>query len=212
MGAVTDVLFDLADTQRELAWTLNNHQKNLGKILINKVLDQLESTCLEEYIVDVARVPGFATVLIVVPNTTFPDDVLAKMKKLLGADIKIVTSTKNQFSILLQVFGKDCERFPEKVSRFIRLLLDFVRIWEPAPRPSDQGTMDSSFRGLHTRKTTNFKTLLSNTFGLVTGRKKIDIDEKTRVAYIRLGDSDEATNFRLRLAQQLTGLHIMRMK
>ena len=173
LGAVTDVLFDLADTQRNLAWTLSNHQKDLGKILIRKVLEQLESTYLEEYIVDVARVPGFATVLIVVPNTTFPDDVLAKMNRLLGAKIIIATSKKNPLSILSQVFDKDCERLTEKVLRFITLLLDFVRIWTPVLKPSDQGTTYSRFHGVHSAKTPHFRTLLNNTFGLVFGRKRI---------------------------------------
>ena len=210
LGKVTDVLFDLADTQRELAWTLNNQQRELGKILINKALGHLNSTYLQEYIVDVARIPFFATMLIVVPNTTFPDDVHANMEELLGTKVIIKTSSKDQFSLLSRVLDNDYERFPDKVSRYIRLLLDFVRIWEPASKPSDQGTMDSRFRGLHSPRTKTFKTLLRNTFRFISGRKKISIDEESRVAYIQLDDSDNATESDIRLAQQLTDLHIMR--
>ncbi len=150
LGAVTAGLFELADTQRALAWTLNDRQKDLGKILINKVLDQLDSAYLGEHIVDVARVPGFATMLLIAPNTTFPGDVRAKMERLLGEQIWFAINTKNQFSILSQAIGRNCEK------------------------------------------------------------KKISIEEKICVAHVPLDDLDATTRSRVRLAQQLTGLHIMR--
>ncbi|OEF96166.1 GTPase [Desulfuribacillus alkaliarsenatis] len=150
LGAVTAGLFELADAQRTLAWTLNDRQKVLGKTLIKKVLDHLESANLGDEIVDVARVPGFAVMLLITPSTIFPGEVVAKMEKILGEQVLFVIDTKNQFSILSQAIGKNCDR------------------------------------------------------------KKISIEEKIRVAHVPLDDLDATTRSRLRLAQQLTGLHVMR--
>ena len=150
LRAVTGGVFGLADTQRDLAWTLSIRQKDLGKILINKVLEQLDSAYLGEDIVDVARVPGFGTMLLILPNAAFPNDVLAKMEKLLDEKIYFVTDGENQLSILSKAIGKNCEI------------------------------------------------------------RKIGIEEKIRVAHVKFNiPPDERTKSRVRLAQQLTGLHIL---
>ena len=150
LGAVTNGLFGLSDSQRAMAWTLIDRQKDLGKILIKKVLDQFDSAYLDKHIVDVARVPNFATMLLISPKTTFPDDLRKKMAKLLGEKIWFVVNNENQFSILSQAVGRNCEK------------------------------------------------------------NKISIEKKIRVAHLPLDDLDQITRYRVPLAQQLTGLHIMR--
>lgn len=150
LGAVTSGLFELADAQRTLAWTLNDRQKALGRTLVNEALGQLKAENLGNAIVDVARVPGLATMFLIEPNTAFPGQVRDGLERLLGEQIWFVIDTKSRFSILAQAIGRDCDR------------------------------------------------------------NKIGIEEKIRVAHVPLDDLGPVGKARVRLAQQLTGLHVMR--
>jgi hypothetical protein len=150
LGAVTSGLFELADAQRTLAWTLNDRQKDLGRTLAREALSQLGAVGLLDSIMDVARVPGLATMFLIKPNVTFPGQIRSELEKLLGEQIWFVIDTKNTFSILSQAIGRNCEK------------------------------------------------------------NKISIEEKIRVAHVPLDDLDAVTKARVRLAQQLTGFHVMR--
>jgi len=150
LGAVTSGLFELADAQRTLAWTLNDRQKNLGRTLVKEALSQLDAVGLLDSISDVARVPGLATMFLIKPNVTFPGQIRSELEKLLDEQIWFVIDTKNTFSILSQAIGRNCEK------------------------------------------------------------NKISIEEKIFVAHVPLDDLDAVTKSRVRLAQQLTGLHVMR--
>jgi hypothetical protein len=55
----------------------------------------------------------------------------------------------------------------------------------------------------------NKLSILSQSIGKNCEKKRISIEEKTRVAYIPVNNFDQGTKLRVRLAQQLTGLHIM---
>lgn len=150
LGAVTSGLFELADAQRTLAWTLNDRQKALGRTLVEEALVQLKAENLKDSIVDIARVPGLATMFVIAPNTIFPGQVRDGLERLLGEQIWFVVDTKIRFSILAQAIGRDCDR------------------------------------------------------------NKISIEEKIRIAHVPLDDLGPVTKARVRLAQQLTGLHVMR--
>lgn len=148
--AITSGLFELADAQRTLAWTLNDRQKNLGRTLVKEALSQLGALGLLDTISDVARVPGVAIMFLINPNVTFPGQIRDELEKLLDEKIWFVIDTKNTFSILSQAIGRNCEK------------------------------------------------------------NKINIEEKIRVAHVPLNDLDAVTKSRVRLAQQLTGCHVMR--
>ena len=150
METVTSGLFQLADAQRTLAWALNDRQKALGRTLLDEALAQLNANNVKELIVDVARVPGLATMLLIAPNTTFPGPVRDGLERMLGEQIWFVINTGNRFSVLTQAIGRDCDR------------------------------------------------------------SKISIEDKIRVAHVPLDDLSAVGKARVRLAQQLTGLHVMR--
>lgn len=147
--AVTSGLFDLADAQRKLAWTLNDRQKNLGRTLTKEALAQLAAKELQDAIIDVARVPGFATMFLIKPNTIFPDLVRNDLERLLGEHVWFVVDTQNPFSILTQAIGRNCDK------------------------------------------------------------KKVKIEERLRVAHVPFDGLDAVTKVRIKLAQQLTGYHVM---
>lgn len=150
LETVTSGLFELADAQRTLAWALNDRQKTLGRTLVEEALVQLKAEGLKASIVDIARVPGLATMFLIKPNTTFPGHVCGDLERLLGERIWFVVDTQIRFSILAQAIGRECDR------------------------------------------------------------NKINIEEKIRVAHAPLDDLGPVTKARIRLAQQLTGLHVMR--
>jgi len=149
LSAMTSALFRLADAQRTLAWTLNDRQKALARTLVENALIRLKAEKLKGSIVDIARVPGVATMFLIAPGTKFPDHVLDGLKNLLDEKIWFVIDTKIRFSIFMQAIGRGCDR------------------------------------------------------------KKIRVEEKIRVAHIPIDDLDSMTEERVRLAQQLTGLHVM---
>jgi hypothetical protein len=145
--AVKHLLFDLAEEQRTLAWTLNDRQKALARTLVEDGLDRLKVT-RGDSVTDVARIAGLGTMILIAPDTTFPDQVLDSLKHLLGEDVWLLVHNKNRRSILAQAIGEHC---------------------------------DST---------------------------RIRINEKARMAYVWLGAAQGSTA-RVRLAQQLTGLHVI---
>lgn len=150
LGAITSGLFELADAQRTLAWMLNDRQKELGHSLVKEAFSQLGVENLHEAIIDVARVPGLATMLLIKPNLIFPGQIRSDLERLLGEQIWFVIDTENSFSILTQAIGRNCEK------------------------------------------------------------KKISIEEKLHVAHVPFDALDAVSKARVRLAQQLTGFHVMR--
>ena len=147
---VTSKLFTLADAQRELAWTLNKHQKSLHRILINEALVQLGHKDRRDLILDIARVPGLAIMFLIEPKTEFPEDLRRNLEKMLGEKIWFVINTRNKISILSQAIGRDSD---------------------PA---------------------------------------KIGIESDIQVAHVPVGELDAVGISRIRLAQQLTELHVMK--
>ena len=105
---------ELADRQRDLAWRINKQQKELHRTLLNEALEQLGHRDSGNLILDVARTPGLAIMLLIEPKTTFPEDVRRDLKKMLGENIWFVVNTRYKKSILSQAIGRDCD--PSKVS------------------------------------------------------------------------------------------------
>jgi hypothetical protein len=149
LDLVIATIFALADEQRYLAQSLNAQQKRLGRTLIEEALDRLNARSLGDMIMDVARVPGFATLLVLQPEVIFPEPARQDLEKLLDEHVWFVADTQSKFSMLAQAIGPNCSRH------------------------------------------------------------KISIIEKIRVAYAPLNELDADTQMRVKLAQQLTGLHIM---
>ena len=100
----------LADKQRDLAWRINKQQKELHRTLLNEALEQLGHGNNGDLILDIARVPGLAIMLLIAPKTTFPEDVRKGLEKLLGEKVWFVIDTGNKTSLLAQAIGRDCDR------------------------------------------------------------------------------------------------------
>lgn len=150
LSVMTSGLFELADAQRKLAWTLNKQLKALHRILLRQALEQLGLPGLEELALDVARIPGLAVMLVIEPGTTFPGEARAGLEELLGEKVWFVVDTGDKASMLSQAIGRNCDR------------------------------------------------------------RRVSIESKIQVAHVPIGELDAVGVSRIRLAQQLTELHVMR--
>ena len=130
----------LADTQRDLAWRINKQQKELHRTLLNEALEQLGHKNNGDLILDIARVPGLAIMLLIAPKTTFPEDVRKGLEKLLGEKVWFVINTGNKTSILSQAIGHDCDRSSIRIESKIQAAhvsigqLDAIGISRGIPR------------------------------------------------------------------------------
>ena len=150
LKVITAGLFELADAQRNLAWTLNREQKKLHQTLLREALKQLGHPELYDLSSDVARVPGSAMMLVIDSGTIFPGDVRVGLKTLLEEDVWFVVNTSNDMSKLAQAIGRNCDR------------------------------------------------------------RRVSIEDSIRVAHVPITDLTEEVRGRISLAQQLTGLHVMK--
>ena len=120
-STITSNLFKLADVQRTLAWALNKQQKRLHRDLLNEALNQLGHKDSGDLIIDIARVPGLATMFLIEPKTTFPEDVRTELEKMLGEKIWFAINTRNKVSILAQAIGRDCDRSKVRIESDIQI-------------------------------------------------------------------------------------------
>ena len=120
-STITSNLFKLADVQRTLAWALNKQQKRLHRDLLNEALNQLGHKNSGNLIIDIARVPGLATMFLIEPKTTFPEDVRTELEKMLGEKIWFAINTRNKVSILAQAIGRGCDRSNVRIESDIQI-------------------------------------------------------------------------------------------
>ena len=121
LSTITSNLFKLADVQRTLAWALNKQQKHLHRELLNEALNQLRHKDSGNLILDIARVPGLATMFLIEPKTTFPEDMRTELEKMLGEKIWFAINTRNKVSILAQAIGRDCDRSKVRIESDIQI-------------------------------------------------------------------------------------------
>ena len=147
-------LFLLSQTQQEFAVTLNNKLKEINSAVIKEALAYLGYAGLEWHITDIARVPGYALMIVLEDGKRFPDDAKKALSRLLKEPVWFVFYKENKKSMLSQAIGRGCDR-------------NTIRIQK--------------------------------------------IDNVPRIAHIPSMDTlDTSTNNRIRLAQQLTELLIMK--
>jgi hypothetical protein len=110
LRTIESALFELADAQRALAWSLNKRIRHLTKLLIEEGLKQVNASGMEYHLRSVARVPGCANMLLIAPETKFPEQIKIDLELLLGESIWFVIDNGNSKSILSQAIGRGCVR------------------------------------------------------------------------------------------------------
>ena len=104
------VVFKLADTQKELAWNLDNHLLELNSQIVTEAIKLIGAEGLEYHIQEVARVPGNAVVFMLNDGTFFPEEQKELLHKLMSESIGFVYYSENKRVLISRVLGKTIER------------------------------------------------------------------------------------------------------
>ena len=110
LDRMNSVVFKLADTQKELAWNLDNHLLELNKQIVTEAIRLIGAEGLEYHVLDAGRVPGNSVVLMLNDGAVFPADQKEQLRKLMSENIGFVYTTDNKRVLISRVLGKSVER------------------------------------------------------------------------------------------------------
>lgn len=156
---VVNSVFALSKTQREFAVSLNNKLQEMNSAVVKEALAYLGYSGLEWHISSIARIPGYAVMLVLEYGKVFPNDAAKALSGLVKEKVWYIIKNDSIKSMLLQA------------------------LWNKADRSSvDVQSINIQY-----------------------------IDDAPRIAHIPfLNDVDANTRNRVRMAQQITELLIMK--
>ena len=100
------VIFQLSDTQKDLAWNLNNSLLELNKQIVTEAIYLIDASGLEYHINMVARIPGICVLLCLNDGVRFPDKEKENLLKLMGEKIAFVFYDENPRVFISRIIGK----------------------------------------------------------------------------------------------------------
>ena len=103
-------LFTLSDAQHKFAKRLNGELEETNKLVVTEALAYEGYEGLEYHINSLARIPGYAVMIVLDDGKRFPDDARNALRRLLKEQIWFVFQKDNLKSMLSQAIGKGCER------------------------------------------------------------------------------------------------------
>ncbi len=107
---INSVIFRLADTQRELAWELNEHLLELNKQIVSEAIRLIGAEGLEYHVQSVARIPGNSSLFLLRDGTVFPKEQLDNIYKITGERISFVYDTDSKRVLISRILGKEIDR------------------------------------------------------------------------------------------------------
>ena len=110
MDKVNSVIFRLADTQRELAWALNEHLVELNGQIITEAIKLIGAEGLEWHIQSVARIPGNSSLIMLRDGTVFPKEQRDELYKMMAERINFVYESDSKKVFISRILGKDIDR------------------------------------------------------------------------------------------------------
>ena len=110
LDRINSVVFRLADTQKELAWNLDEHLLELNSQIVSEAIRLIGAEGLEYHILEVGRVPGNAVVFMLNDGTVFPEEQKNLLRSLMSEKIGFVYSTENKRVLISRVIGKSIDR------------------------------------------------------------------------------------------------------
>ena len=87
MDKINSVVFQLADTQKKLAWELNTHLMELNSRIIEEAIKLIGADGLQYHILSVARIPGNVSMIKLNDGTVFPKEQTEELHKLMSERI-----------------------------------------------------------------------------------------------------------------------------
>ena len=119
MVRMNSVVFRLADIQKSLAWRLDEHLLELNLQFISEALKMINADGLQYHILEVARIPGNAVVLMLNDGTVFPVEQKTLLKSLISENIGFVYNSDSKRVLISRVIGKSIDRYDIKLEEKI---------------------------------------------------------------------------------------------
>ena len=119
MDKINSVIFRLADTQRELAWGLNDHLIDLNVKIVDEALKMIDAEDLRCRIKSVARIPGNTSLVMLKDGMGFPGEQRDALYKLMSERIYFVYETDNTRNLISRMLGRGVERDIIKIEEII---------------------------------------------------------------------------------------------
>lgn len=126
---VINSVFTLSKTQHEFAISLNNKLREMNTVIIKEALAYLGYEGLEWHISSVARIPGYAVMLVLEYGKVFPNDAAKQLTDLLKEKIWYIIRNDSIKSMLLQALWRKADRASVDVQKInIQYIGDAPRI------------------------------------------------------------------------------------
>ncbi len=104
---IDSVLLQLADTQKELAWYLDENLLALNISLVKEALRLVGAEGLEYHMKEVARIPGTAMTFMLNKGVVFPDEQKEQLEDLTGESIRLIYDSQSKRTLISNVIGED---------------------------------------------------------------------------------------------------------
>lgn len=128
---INSVIFGLADTQRDLAWELNDHLLGLNREIVFEALKLVSAEELSSDIVGVARIPGNSSLFLLRDGALFPEDKRNEVYKMMAERINFVFDTSDKKILISRILGKTIDRRSINIEEKIGVA--HIPISEPTP-------------------------------------------------------------------------------
>ena len=110
IDAIVDSVFSLSETQQSLANSLNTNVKEINYSLVVQALKYGGFEGLEYHVNEVARIPGYALIIVIDTGKRFPDDAKKFLSDLLKEKVWFGFSTESNISLISQAIGRGISR------------------------------------------------------------------------------------------------------
>lgn len=121
MHNLLDVIFVLADTQKKLAWQLDDHILNMNGKIISEALSMLKMESYNDDILKTARIPGAVSLLMLKDRAQIPKKDIISLAAYLDESnqIKNVFYTENNWLLIVRILGKSIDHRDVRVEENI---------------------------------------------------------------------------------------------
>lgn len=110
MDRMNSVIFDLSDTQKELAWKLNIRLLELNKQIVAEAIKLIGAEGLEWWILEAARIPGNTVILQMDDGKKLPEEYKLLLQNLMSEHIAFVYYSEDKQVFVSRIMGKSIEQ------------------------------------------------------------------------------------------------------
>ncbi len=110
MDKINSAIFRLADTQKDLAWGLNNHLMELSGQIITEAIRLIGAEGLQYHVQSVARLPGNTSLIMLKDGSVFPIEQKDGLYRLMAERIGFVYHSDNKCILISRVLGREINR------------------------------------------------------------------------------------------------------